>query len=29
LPASAIDGIPELRLLAPGITPYVGMEWNF
>lgn len=29
LPASAIDAIPELRLLAPGITPYVGMEWNF
>lgn len=29
LPASPIDGIPELRLLAPGITPYVGMEWTF
>jgi outer membrane receptor protein involved in Fe transport len=29
LPASPIDGIPELRLLAPGITPYAGMEWKF
>ncbi len=29
LPASAIDSIPELQLLAPGITPYAGMEWTF
>lgn len=29
LPASPIDGIPPLQLLAPGITPYVGMEWTF
>jgi iron complex outermembrane receptor protein len=29
LPASTIDNLPELQLLAPGITPYVGMEWNF
>jgi outer membrane receptor protein involved in Fe transport len=29
LPASGPDNIPELRLLAPGITPYAGMEWTF
>jgi outer membrane receptor protein involved in Fe transport len=29
LPESAIDGLPELRLLAPGFTPYVGVEWTF
>lgn len=26
---AATPPIPELRLLAPGITPYVGMEWTF
>jgi iron complex outermembrane receptor protein len=29
LPAQPADGIPELRLLAPGITPYFGAEWTY
>jgi outer membrane receptor protein involved in Fe transport len=29
LPAQPADGLAALNLFAPGITPYVGMEWTY